>query len=186
MAQDAQPEVHGKLPLDSSGYLIVPLLQGFEWFDKSLQQSLQARGWPRLTQPQSSVMIHVILGVNRPSAIARNLGLSRQAVHVTIRQVVRKGIFELADDPRDGRSKIVTLTAMGQAMRRDAQLTIQCLMDQLARRIGRRYVDALRAAFARDWGPPIVCMAGKGPQPEARPAGRAAQRAAGRRVAARR
>ena len=56
--------------MDGMTYLIVPLLQGFEWFDESLQRSLQARGWPQLTQPESSVMIHVILGINRPAEIA--------------------------------------------------------------------------------------------------------------------
>ncbi|MBW7930299.1 MAG: MarR family transcriptional regulator [Gammaproteobacteria bacterium] len=168
------------MPVDSSNYLIVPLLQGFEWFDESLQQSLRARGWPQLTQPQSSVMIHVILGVNRPSAIARSMGLSRQAVHVTIKQVVKKGIFDLLDDPQDKRSKIIVLTAMGQAMRRDAQATIQYLMDQLAQRIGQRYVDGLRAAFTRDWGPPIVCPVDEGQRPAAQAARKPARKSARR------
>lgn len=145
------------MKVDGLTYLIVPLLQGFEWFDESLQRSLQARGWPQLTQPESSVMIHVILGVNHPSEIARSMGLTRQAVHVTIKQVVRKGIFELRDDPHDRRSKIVALTTTGHAMRRDAQTTVRYLAEQLAARIGQDYVDGLRAAFDKDWGPPIIC-----------------------------
>ena len=143
--------------MDGLTYLIVPLLQGFEWFDESLQRSLQARGWPQLTQPESSVMIHIILGINRPADIARSMGLTRQAVHMTSKQVIGKGMFELRGDPHDKRSKIVVLTTVGRAMRRDAQATIQYLTEQLAARIGRRYVDGLKAAFARDWGPPIIC-----------------------------
>ncbi len=143
--------------MDGMTYLIVPLLQGFEWFDESLQRSLQARGWPQLTQPESSVMIHVILGINRPAEIARSMGLTRQAVHTTVKQVVSKGIFSLQDDPLDKRSKMVTLTATGRAMRRDAQLTVQYLAEQLSARIGKQHVDNLRAAFASDWGPAIIC-----------------------------
>ncbi len=143
--------------MDGISYLIVPLLQGFEWFDEGLQRSLQARGWPQLTQPESSVMIHLITGVNRPSDIARSMGLSRQAVHMTIKQVVQKGIFELQDDPLDRRSKIVALTPRGRAMRRDAQLAVEYLTNQLATRIGRDHVAGIKAAFALDWGPPVVC-----------------------------
>ncbi|MCC7259190.1 MAG: winged helix-turn-helix transcriptional regulator [Gammaproteobacteria bacterium] len=150
--------------MDRTAYLIVPLLQGFEWFDESLQRSLQARGWPQLTQPESSVMVHVILGIDRPVQIARSMGLTRQAVHLTIRQVVAKGIFELRDDPADKRGKVVALTALGRAMRRDARKTVRYLSEQLAARIGKRHVDNLRAAFATDWGAPIVCPPGRSPR----------------------
>lgn len=152
--------------MDSMTYLIVPLLQGFEWFDESLQRSLQARGWPQLTQPESSVMIHVILGINRPAEIARSMGLTRQAVHTTVKQVVGKGIFSLQDDPLDKRSKMVTLTATGKAMRRDAQLTVQYLAEHLSARIGKQHVENLRAAFASDWGPAIICPPGYRPRPD--------------------
>lgn len=143
--------------MDNISYLIVPLLQGFEWFDEGLQRSLQARGWPQLTQPESIVMIHVILNITRPSDIARSMGLSRQAVHITINQIVGKGIFELQDDPTDKRSKMIALTATGKAMRRDAQLAVKYLAEQLADRIGEEHVNNLRAAFAKDWGAPIIC-----------------------------
>lgn len=143
--------------MDNISYLIVPLLQGFKWFDEGLQQSLRARGWPQLTQPESIVMIHVILDINRPSDIARSMGLTRQAVHITINQIIKKGIFELEDDPTDRRSKRIVLTPPGKAMRRDAQMIVAYLADQLAKRIGKQHVHNLRAAFAKDWGPALVC-----------------------------
>ncbi len=143
--------------MDSISYLIVPLLQGFEWFDEGLQASLQARGWPTLTGPESMVMIHVIVNIVRPSEIARSMGLTRQAVHITIGQVVKKGILELLDDPTDKRGKIVSLTTTGKAMRRDAQMSVSYCAAQLAARIGEKHVDNLKAAFATDWGDPVIC-----------------------------
>lgn len=143
--------------MDNISYLIVPLLQGFEWFDEGLQRSMQARGWPQLTRPESMVMIHVILDINRPSEIARSLGLTRQAVHLTISQVVAKGIFELKDDPADGRIKMVALTAMGRAMRRDAKTAVNFLTERLKERIGTQHVANLHAVFAQDWGPVTLC-----------------------------
>lgn len=134
--------------------LILPLLQGFFWFDDGLQAHLQARGWTEVTRPESMVMTNVVIGVQKPSEIARNLGVSRQSVHATINQMVAKGILELADDPEDGRAKIVVLSEIGQRMRQDANQAMAQMVEQLRRRIGARNVDSLIRAFSADWGEP--------------------------------
>ena len=95
-------------------HLIVSLLQGFYWFDSGLQSYLRARGWPTLTHSQSMVMINVVMGATRPVEIARNLGISRQAVHVTLAQIAQVGILRLQDDPTDRRTKIAVLTELGE------------------------------------------------------------------------
>lgn len=151
----------------NSDYLIVPLLAGFEWFDESLQMSLREAGWPHLTRPESMVMMHVQMNVVRPADIARSLRLTRQAVHSTINSLVERGVFEMADDPTDGRIRIVQLTPMGTAMRQDAQKIVAHLAEELGRRIGARRVKALREAFGPDWGSPFLCSLGE-------PGGRAA------------
>jgi DNA-binding MarR family transcriptional regulator len=145
----------------NSDYLIVPLLAGFEWFDESLQMSLREAGWPHLTRPESMVMMHVQLNIVRPADIARSLRLTRQAVHSTINSLVERGVFELVDDPTDGRIRIVQLTAMGRAMRQDAQKIVDQLSSELGRRIGPKQVKALREAFASDWGAPYLCSLGE-------------------------
>ena len=139
----------------ASNYLIVPLLQGFFWFDDGLQNYLQARGWDNVTRPQSMVMVNVVTGVRKPSDIARNLGISRQAVHTTINQMVELGMFEMQDDPADGRSKIVTITEKGHRMRKDADEAMAVLAEELRRRIGKTAVDNLMKAFTPEWGDPM-------------------------------
>jgi DNA-binding MarR family transcriptional regulator len=136
--------------------LILPLLQGFFWFDDGLQAHLQAHGWTEVTRSQSMVMTNVVIGVQKPSDIARNLGVSRQSVHATINQMVEKGVLELADDPEDGRAKIVVLSEVGQQMREDANQAMAQMMAQLRRRIGARNVDNLIKAFSADWGQPPI------------------------------
>ena len=136
-----------------SGYLIIPLLQGFEWFDEGLQRSLRARGWPTLTRPESMIMIHVIQEMIRPSEIARSLGLTRQAVHRTIGQICEKGLFELQSDPDDGRGSIIVLTQQGAAMRRDAQFIVASIHQVLEQRLGTKAFRELVALLERDWGP---------------------------------
>jgi len=142
--------------MDTPDFLIVPLLQGFSWFDDGLQCYLQTKGWPHVTRSQSMVMIHVVLGVTRPSDIARNLGVSRQAIHTTLSQMVALGICELEDDPADGRSKRVVVAPTGQQMRAAAQEAMRVMYTALEERIGKQAVAGLRDAFAADWGPPLL------------------------------
>ncbi len=140
--------------MDSPNFLIIPLLQGFSWFDDGLQAYLEAKGWPHATRPQSMVMVHVVRGITRPSDIARNLGVSRQAIHMTITRMVELGLLDLEDDPDDGRSKRVVIAANGQKMRMVAQEAMRVLSGVLEARIGTEAVAALHDAFAADWGPP--------------------------------
>ena len=141
--------------MDSPDFLIIPLLQGFTWFDDGLQAYLQAKGWPHATRPQSMVMAHVVRGITRPSDIARNLGVSRQAIHTTINQMIEIGLLELTQDSDDGRSKRVVITPTGQQMRAAAQEAMRVMSAVLEERIGKPAVDALHSAFAADWGPPM-------------------------------
>lgn len=138
-----------------SAYLIVSLLQGFYWFDTGLQSYLRSRGWPTLTHSQSMVMMSITIGLTRPVEIARSLGISRQAVHVTLSQIAELGMIRFAADPSDKRTKIVVLTDMGEPMRRDAQAAVTIMTKRLAERIGQPHLAGMIAACALDWGNPI-------------------------------
>lgn len=98
------------------------------------------------------IMTNIVTGVVRPSDIARNLGLSRQAVHNTIGQMVRLGIVELSPDPADRRHMIVSMTEKGLRMRQDAQRAMDGMGAQLAETLGKERFDALLAALEADWG----------------------------------
>ena len=142
--------------------LIVPLLQAFFWFDDGLQTFLQSRGWDEVTRSQSMIMANVVIGVHKPSDIARNLGISRQAVHTTINQMIAMGMLELRDDKHDQRAKVVVVSEKGRAMGRGADLAMAALRAELRRRIGSRNVDNLIKAFAQDWGTPMTHWPAKG------------------------
>lgn len=137
-------------------HLLLSLLQGFYWFDEGLQNYLQARGWPVVTRPQSMVMANVVLGVRRPSDIARNMGVTRQAIHATISQMVELGMVELADDPQNGRVKMLTLTPTGERMRKDAQEAMLLLGEELGRRVGKPQLLKAAQTLGEDWGPPVA------------------------------
>lgn len=142
--------------MNAAETFIIPLLQAFFWFDDGLQSYLQSKGWSQVTRPQSMVMANVVNGVRNPSEIARNLGISRQAVHTTINQMVAMGMLELRDDKEDRRAKIVAVSETGVQMRRDADQAMVELANELRRRIGDRNVENLIKAFSADWGAPVT------------------------------
>ncbi|MGV3729204.1 MAG: MarR family winged helix-turn-helix transcriptional regulator [Sphingopyxis sp.] len=132
--------------------LIIALFQRFCWLDEGLQARLHEGGWPDVSRPQSMVMTNIVSGIVRPSDIARNLGVSRQAIHSTINQMVKLGIVRLDIDPEDRRHMIVSLTETGARMRKDAQRAMDALTAQIAARIGQERFDALFDALEADWG----------------------------------
>lgn len=133
-------------------HLIMALLQRFCWLDEGLQTRLRAQGWPDVSRPQSMVMINILSGTVRPSDIARNMGVSRQAIHTTINQMVKLDIVHLTPDPADRRHMIVSLTQTGANMRQDAQRSMDALSAQLAQRLGADRLQNLLELLEADWG----------------------------------
>lgn len=141
---------------DDVRHVLLSLLRGFYWFDEGLQNYLQARGWPVVTRPQSMVMANLVLGVRRPSDIARNMGVSRQAIHATINQMIELGIVQLVDDPSNGRVKIIAPTPMGETMRIDAQRSMILMGEELGHRLGKATFLKTAHLLNEDWGPPLT------------------------------
>lgn len=141
--------------MPANEYIIMSILEGFYWFDDGLQKYLAAQGWKPISRAQSTVMMNVIAGSNRATDIAKNLGLTRQAVHVTIRQMIEEGLVELEEDPADRRVKRIVLTKEVEPMRRDARRAIDLLVAELVDRIGEQDVRNLYRAFSKDWGPAV-------------------------------
>jgi len=137
-------------------YLLVPLLRAFIWFDEGLQTYLRSKGWNAVTRPQSMVMATVAMGCVKPSEIARTLGISRQAIHLTINQMIEMDLLELVIDPQDRRAKIVSISKSGQKRRQDARAAMEYLTAELERRIGKQNVLNLAKSLNAEWGAPLT------------------------------
>ena len=86
-----------KLVDKEQDYLIGTLAYALYWVDESLQASLEAAGWARMNRSRSMIMLNVTAGINRPADIARNLGVSRQAIHQILQGMRDEEILELVD-----------------------------------------------------------------------------------------
>src|SRR3546814_20389465 len=97
--------------------LFIALFQRFCWLDEGLQARLHDHGWPDVNRPQSMVMTNIVSGIVRPSAIARNLGVSRQAIHSTINQLVKLGLVRVDVDTEQRPPMNVSRTVLGHRLR---------------------------------------------------------------------
>ena len=91
---------------------------------------------------------------------ARRAGISRQAVHQTVQELQRLGLVSLVPNPTNRSAKLVVPTDRGRDSIRVAKTTLAKLEGQLAQRLGREQVRALRQALEADWGPTIDGSAG--------------------------
>ena len=131
------------------------VLRAFYWIDEGLQRNIRKRGGPVVTHSQSMVIITIGEGIRRPAAIAERLGISRQAVHQCLRELVKVGLVELRQDPDDRRAKIAALSKTGRPLHAEAFRIFADIEAALAQRIGKEHVRWLRAALEQDWGNPI-------------------------------
>ena len=128
------------------------LVRAFYWMDESLQQNIRKRGGPNVSHSQSMIIMAIGEGITRPSAIADRLGVSRQAIHQALRELIGIGLIELVPDPEDGRAKLATLSKTGLPIQKLAHGILCELEVELGKRIGKRRVNQLREAIQTDVG----------------------------------
>jgi DNA-binding MarR family transcriptional regulator len=129
------------------------LLHAFYWLDDGLQAYMRRHQGFSLPRAQSMIMICIGDGITRQADMARQLGVSKQAVQQALKPLIAKGLVTVEQDPADGRQRRVRFTAKGQRMRDVARRGLLELEAELARRIGRPRVDALHEALNAPWGP---------------------------------
>src|ERR1035441_2157013 len=95
----------------------------------------------------------------RPSDVAAEAGMSRQAMNYLLRELEQLGYLERRDDPEDKRSRRIELTERGYAVRRIMRESVARIEADLQRELGRDKVEQLRklltalngSAFVRDY-----------------------------------
>lgn len=136
-------------------FLMMDLLRAFYWFDEALQAGMRKHGWSDITRSQSLILSNVAFGVRRASVLARNLGITRQAISQMLSEMERKGLIAISADPSDGRALIVGFSATSKNIRDDAMSVLTQIEQELNTKLGKRKYAALAEALATDWGPPL-------------------------------
>ena len=92
----------------------------------------------------------------RPSDVAAEVGMSRQAVNYLLGQLEHLGYLVRRDDADDKRSRRIELTERGQAVRRTIRATMTAIETDLDRELGRTDFARLRQLLVTLNGSMIV------------------------------
>lgn len=130
------------------GFLALQLLKAGRWFDEKLLDGLAAKGWPRLTGPQSQLFARLDREGTPPAELARRLGTTRQSTQDLVGGLERLGLLEVIDDPSRRRGRLVRLTPDGRRIARDARQ----LLVELEARLDPEQVRALGELLDRMFG----------------------------------
>lgn len=138
----------------TANFMIMDVMRAFYWFDEGLQSALKARGWQSISRSQSIMLANIALDIKRPADLARNLGISRQAVSKMLQEMTEDNLLSIQADPNDKRAQIVNFSDESIKLRTDALDILGELEVQLGKRIGLGSLKAFRNALAKDWGAP--------------------------------
>jgi len=85
----------------------------------------------------------------RPSDVAAEIGMSKQAVNYLLGGLERAGYVERDDDPTDGRSRLVEFTERGEALRRAIRASVRKVEREVEKQLGSEEYARLRDLLVR-------------------------------------
>ncbi|QFU75396.1 MarR family transcriptional regulator [Halioglobus maricola] len=135
--------------------LLALTLNAFYWVDDSLQNLLKKNGWPGITRLQSQVLTSLGDGLLRTADIARHMGVSRQVVSRSVKELVDLDFLELVEDPDDKRAKVIIPTEQGKRIIVCATESLATIEEELEARIGARNLQKLRSLMEMPRGNPL-------------------------------
>jgi DNA-binding MarR family transcriptional regulator len=122
----------------------------YEALQREVYGGLAARGFPEIRPAHSAVFRHIAPGGSRLTALAERAGMTKQSMAYLVDGLEAAGHVQSLPDPRDGRARLVTLTAKGEKV-------VAALLElgaeaeaRLAGRIGAKRAARLRRAL-EEW-----------------------------------
>lgn len=122
----------------------------YEALQREVYGGLAARGFPEIRPAHSAVFRHIAPGGSRLTALAERAGMTKQSMAYLVDGLEAAGHVRSLPDPRDGRARLVTLTAKGEKV-------VAALLElgaeaeaRLAERIGAKRAARLRRAL-EEW-----------------------------------
>lgn len=126
------------------------------WLHDALQLALEPNGAPPLTRAQAFVVANMAAGETKAINIARNLGVSRQAISQILGELSHQGIIIVTENPDDRRSRIAKLRPGFDDDGEICNRIIKTLETELEVRIGVKRLKNLYDALEGEWGEPPV------------------------------
>ena len=127
------------------------LIARSEWFDREIMKGVRRSEYADITPAHARLLARMGGKPTSMAELARRLAISRQAVHKSVTELVRRGILAVRDDPQRGNSKLVIYTDRGRQVNRAGAQIIERLEERIARRVGRDELEAIKRMLAAPW-----------------------------------
>jgi DNA-binding MarR family transcriptional regulator len=137
---------------DAEVPMTVLLQTASEWIMRGLLAKLQRLGYQGITDSHMILFGNLDCGTTHAAAIAQRIGVSRQAIHRTLRELEQSGILILQSDPLRRNQNLVVMTDAGKRLALDARAGLAEVELLLGQRIGTAAAKALRDALQAPWG----------------------------------
>ncbi len=124
------------------------LMLRFGWFEDALFDQAEGTEYQNITRAESRVLSHLHYRNMSAAELGRALAITRQAAHRTVTRLLRKGWLVTVPHPTNARIKLVRPSA---AVVKHAFTHLDAIEARLARRIGRKKLETLRAILSEDW-----------------------------------
>jgi DNA-binding MarR family transcriptional regulator len=102
---------------------------------------------PPLRAAHTALFPHLSSEGVRGADIAKQLGVTKQAVSQLVTELEEWGVVEQVADPRDGRAKLVRFTPQGEQGLLQGLSVLRELEQELADKIGKRRMQELHTAL---------------------------------------
>jgi DNA-binding MarR family transcriptional regulator len=126
------------------------LLARSDWLAQQLLEAVKMARFD-ITPAQTRLLAQMAGKPTSMAELARRLGVSRQAVHKTVSELVRREILRVEEDPERGNATKVVYTELGREVNREGAKIIQSIEARLAQRIGERKINQLKQLLQDQW-----------------------------------
>lgn len=110
-----------------------------------VSQELIEQGYQFVTPSLLNFLSILDCGVNYSAEVARRLGVSRQMVSKTVKEMSELGLLELVDDPNLGNQKVIIFTSQGENLISKARQILLEMDNRLEKVLGKQSINDLIA-----------------------------------------
>ena len=122
------------------------------WVNRSVLSLMATKGYSGLTEPHLNLLANLDCGITHASAVAQQMGVSRQAIYRTTSELQQLGILTLEEDPKKRNQKLIVMTELGMRLALDARNVLNEIESELAERVGVAGITNLRTTLEAEWG----------------------------------